>query len=66
MGEIATRLEREYNLEFVFESEMLEALHFTIDVGKTKDIKTLLDQIKFSHNQINFEVKDQKVFVKSR
>ena len=66
LEEIASRLQREYNLEFNFENEALKNLHFTIDMPKTQDVSKILNNIKFSSNQVNFMVDGNKVQVKQR
>ncbi|SMC57953.1 FecR family protein [Pedobacter nyackensis] len=66
LEEIASRLQREYNLAFSFENDALKNLHFTIDMPKTQDVSKILNNIKFSSNQVNFMVDGNKVQVKQR
>jgi transmembrane sensor len=66
LEEIASRLQREYNLVFSFENDVLKNLHFTIDMPKTQDVSKILNNIKFSSNQVNFIVDGSNVQVKQR
>jgi transmembrane sensor len=66
LGEIASRLEREYNIDFVFEAEKLKQLHFTVDMGKTADVIKILNNIKLSSNEVDFLLKGNIVQVKQR
>lgn len=66
LEEIAARLQREYNLEFNFENDALKNLHFTIDMPKTQDVSKILNNIKFSSNQVDFRIEGNKIQVKSR
>jgi transmembrane sensor len=66
LAEIASRLEREYNLSFNFEAPELRNLHFTIDMPKNQGIQTILNNISLSTNQIKFVVKDKVVLVKKK
>jgi transmembrane sensor len=66
LGEITSRLQREYNVSFVFEQEELKNLHFTIDMPKHADLNKILNNIRASSNQVNFVTKGSVIQVKQR
>lgn len=67
LSEIASRLEREYNIHFNFQDESLKNLHFTIDMPKTQgDVQKVLNNIRLSTNQVNFVVKGNVILVQHR
>lgn len=67
LGEIVSRLEREYDLDFNFQDESLKNLHFTIDMPKNEgDVQKILNNIRLSTNQINFVVKGNLILVQRR
>ncbi|MNY24267.1 hypothetical protein D3C86_1579720 [compost metagenome] len=67
LGEIASRLEREYDLDFNFQDESLKNLHFTIDMPKNEgDVQKILNNIRLSTNQVNFVVKGNLILVQRR
>jgi len=67
LAEIASRLEREYDLHFDFQDESLKSLHFTIDMSKNEgDIQKILNNIRLSTNQVNFLIKDNRITVQRR
>lgn len=66
LGDIASRLEREYDLSFSFESPELKNLHFTVDMPRPDEVQAVLNNIRLSTNQINFVFKGQQIEVKKR
>lgn len=66
LQDITDRLSREYDVEFVFENHELKQLHFTIEVDKEASIKGLLEFLRISNNQIDFEQKGEIIYVKNR
>ncbi|WP_342328465.1 FecR domain-containing protein [Pedobacter sp. FW305-3-2-15-E-R2A2] len=66
LGDIASRLEREYDLSFSFESPELKNLHFTIDMPRPDEVQGVLNNIRLSTNQINFVFKGKQIEVKKR
>lgn len=67
LAEIASRLEREYDLHFDFQDESLKSLHFTIDMSKNEgDIQKILNNIRLSTNQVNFLIKGNRITVQRR
>lgn len=66
LEEITSRLEREYDLDFSFENEALKNLHFTIDMPRTADFTKILNNIKFSSNEVDFVIKGNSIQVKRR
>ena len=66
LGDIASRLEREYDLSFSFESPELKNLHFTVDMPRPDEVKAVLNNIQLSTNQISFVFKGKRIEVKKR
>lgn len=66
LGDIVSRLEREYDLSFSFESPELKNLHFTIDMPRPDEVQGVLNNIRLSTNQINFVFKGKQIEVKKR
>ncbi|SMD05371.1 FecR family protein [Pedobacter africanus] len=66
LEEITSRLEREYNVSFVFEQESLKKLHFTVDMPKNAGLDKILNNIKFSSGQVDFVNKGELIKVKQR
>lgn len=66
LEEITTRLEREYNVSFVYEQESLKKLHFTVDMPKHVNIDKILNNIKFSSDQVDFRINGNIISVKQR
>lgn len=66
LEEITSRLSREYNVTFVFENEKLKNLHFTIDMPQHSELEKILNNIKFSSDQVDFITKANTIQVKQR
>jgi transmembrane sensor len=66
LEEIISRLEREYDLNFSFENEELKNLHFTIDMPRTADFTKILNNMKFSSNEVDFIIKGNNIQIKRR
>jgi transmembrane sensor len=66
LEEITSRLAREYNVTFIFENEKLKNLHFTIDMPQHSELGKILNNIKFSSDQVYFITKDNTIQVKQR
>jgi transmembrane sensor len=66
LGDIASRLEREYDLSFSFESPELKNLHFTVDMPRPDEVKAVLSNIQLSTNQISFVFNGKQIKVKKR
>jgi transmembrane sensor len=66
LEEITSRLAREYNVTFVFEKEKLKNLHFTIDMPKQAELGKILNNIKFSSDEVDFVLKGNEVSVRQR
>ncbi|MDR6785392.1 transmembrane sensor [Pedobacter africanus] len=66
LDEITTRLAREYNVSFIFEQESLKKLHFTVDMPKQADLNKILNNIRFSSDQVDFVNNGNVIKVKQR
>lgn len=66
LGDIASRLEREYDLSFSFENPELKNLHFTVDMPRPEEVQAVLNNIRLSTNQISFVFKGKEIKVKKR
>lgn len=66
LEEITARLQREYNVNFVFEQPGLKDLHFTIDMPKHADMNKILSNIRFSSDQVDFVTSGNVIRVRQR
>lgn len=67
LDEIASRLEREFDLHFSFQDESLKNLHFTIDMPRNEDVvEKILNNIQLSTNQVKFVVKGNRIRVQHK
>lgn len=66
LEEITSRIAREYDVDFVFEQENLKNLHFTIDMPKHAALSKILQNIKLSSDEVDFEIKGNQIQVKRR
>jgi len=63
LGEIAEKLKRLYDYNFVFYDPKLKELRFTIDIKQTVDIQTVLQYLQASVQTVDFKVVGRDIHV---
>lgn len=66
LEDIAVQLARWYDVEFVFEAEVLKTLYFTGAVKKMYPLEFILDRIRDSFSEVDYKIEEKKVLIKKK